>query len=145
MSDTKISEAAVEAAWTARAHALASGEVIRPDWMRAALEAALPYLHPQPAELAEQQGVQEPVAWKYRAPGVSFWRVSFHKPVNSEWECEPLYAAPPAQGIDLGQFREAVAYWLNMSRARFGKGGEHSAKEAERLLALIDQRDKEVE
>ncbi|KOE97271.1 hypothetical protein [Stenotrophomonas geniculata] len=53
------------------------------------------------ADLAARQPVGEPVAWKYRAPGVSFWRVSFRKPVNAEWECEPLYAAPPAQAVDL--------------------------------------------
>lgn len=56
--------------------------------------------------LAARQPVGEPVAWKYRAPGVSFWRVSFRKPVNPEWECEPLYAAPPAQAVDLGEMPE---------------------------------------
>lgn len=39
---------------------------------------------------------QEAVAWKYRAPGKSFWRVSFNKPVSPDWEALPLYAAPVA-------------------------------------------------
>lgn len=57
MSDTKISEAAVEAAHAAYwAHPDDSGED-RP-CIRAAIAAALPHLHPQPAELAEQQGVE---------------------------------------------------------------------------------------
>lgn len=64
----------------------------------------------QAALAARQPGAQEPIAWKYRAPGNSFWRVSLHKPVSRpEWECEPLYAAPPAQGIDLGQIVEQIA------------------------------------
>jgi hypothetical protein len=72
MSDTKISDAAVEAAQRA-IYFSASPEATEADyvrdaldepddaedvkaWMRAALEAALPHLHPQPAELAEQKG-----------------------------------------------------------------------------------------
>lgn len=53
MSDTKISEAAVEAAEVAF-----SGKEGWPSdmQMRAALEAALPHLHPQPAELAFDVG-----------------------------------------------------------------------------------------
>ena len=73
------------------------------------------------AALAARQPVGGPVAWKYRAPGVSFWRVSFRKPVNPEWECEPLYAAP-AQAVDLGQIWQqafddtAHSYRRNKSR-----------------------------
>lgn len=56
---------------------------------------------PSMSHFAAGQPVGEPVAWKYRAPGVSFWRVSFRKPVNPEWECEPLYAAQTEQVVDL--------------------------------------------
>lgn len=65
MSDNKISDALVKIANDAQqdffdAHKLSeffcSGHY-HEESMRAALEAALPHLHPQPAELAEQQGV----------------------------------------------------------------------------------------
>lgn len=100
MGDNKISEEMVRAAWTARAHCIANSPTPRPDYMRAALEAAFAHLqgeavpvawliqrnghtvacmsskpgslqaaddevvvpvfdHPQPAELAEQQGVTD--------------------------------------------------------------------------------------
>lgn len=52
MSDTKISEAAVEAAFQAY---IDHDDTVESS-IRAALAAALPHLHPQPAELAEQQG-----------------------------------------------------------------------------------------
>jgi len=52
--NTKISEAAVEAAFQAYINHDDTVETS----IRAALVAALPHLHPQPAELAEQQGVE---------------------------------------------------------------------------------------
>lgn len=60
MSDTKISEAAVEAA--ARAYGCAPQSCDGNEAMNIALTAALPHLHPQPAELAEQQGVDPSIA-----------------------------------------------------------------------------------
>ena len=52
-------------------------------------------------------------------------------------------AAPPAQGIDLGQFRQAVVHWYaDADNANTNPGWVRD--EADRLLALIDQRD-EVE
>lgn len=62
-----------------------------------------------------------------------------------------LYAAPTEQGIDLGQFRNAVKFWRR-ERARMAAcNNTHTpemesspaddVKEADRLLALIDQRD----
>lgn len=51
----------------------------------------------------------------------------------------PLYAAPPAQGVDLGQFRPAVEAALRHS-SPYGLAREN----LNRLLALIDQRDGEV-
>lgn len=56
----------------------------------------------------------------------------------------PLYAAPPAQGIGLGQFREAVQaqFWLKVSEARRSSMADLRIKEADaeriRLLAIID-------
>ncbi len=52
----------------------------------------------------------------------------------------PLYAAPPAQAVDLGQFREAVAYAARS--ADFATHVEIGTKLRE-LLALIDQHTKE--
>lgn len=61
---------------------------------------------------------------------------------------EALWAAVPAQVVDLGQFREAVsAWWSECSRKRMNSIGgpahiqdyaELACKEADRLLALID-------
>lgn len=98
------------------------------------------------ALLAARQPVGEAVAWKYRAPGVSFWRVSFRKPVNAEWECEPLYAAPPAQAVDLdlGQFRRPIEEWRSDMEKWVKEHGDYDGvfakdiAEANRLLALID-------
>ena len=38
----------------------------------------------------------EPAAWKYRAPGKNFWRVTLDSRINPEWERIPLYAAQTA-------------------------------------------------
>lgn len=59
----------------------------------------------------------------------------------------PLYAAPTAQAVDLGQFREAIAEWrsnwANYGRTMTSAGRDTSkarrnVDEADRLLALID-------
>lgn len=60
MSDTKISDAAVEAASASMEATKNSLEMTPLDRIRLMLTAALPHLHPQPAELAEQQGVELP-------------------------------------------------------------------------------------
>lgn len=52
---------------------------------------------------ARQPGVQEPVAWRYHAEGdATKWYYSDTASLLGLYQ--PLYAAPPAQGIDLGQF-----------------------------------------
>lgn len=56
MSDTKISEAAVEAASTSMEATKNSIEMTPLDRIGLMLAAALPHLHPQPAELAEPSG-----------------------------------------------------------------------------------------
>jgi len=49
-------------------------------------------------------------------------------------------AAPPAQGIDLGQLRQAVVHWYaDADNANTNPGWVRA--EADRLLALIDHRD----
>lgn len=69
MSDTKISDAAVEAFDRAYYQAWRESTILSPgrtlsfhirEANRAGLTAALPHLHPQPAELAEQQGFELP-------------------------------------------------------------------------------------
>lgn len=65
-----------------------------------------------------------------------------------------VYAAPPAQGVDLGQFRPAVEAYLSQCKHtasqgydRLGpKGTTANAKateDAQRLMRLIDQHDGE--
>lgn len=55
------------------------------------------------------------------------------------------YAAPPAQGIDLGQFREAVVFQRDSFKlyAEYTDKPEYNRiiKKCEHLLALIDKRD----
>lgn len=57
---------------------------------------------------------------------------------------KPLYAAPPAQAVDLGQFREAVhaQFFLKVSEARKTSMADVRIAEADaernRLLAVID-------
>lgn len=74
MSEAKISEAAVDSFERAYYHAWRESTISFPQRTisshvrqanRAALEAALPHLHPQPAELAKQQGdaVAEALQW----------------------------------------------------------------------------------
>lgn len=107
--------------------------------------------------LAASQLVGEPVAW------VSPEQLEAHAdPLRGEGGhylptrktaagkfTQPLYAAPPAQVVDLEQFREAVAEWRS-NWASYGRtmtsAGRDTSKarrnvdEADRLLALIDSK-----
>jgi hypothetical protein len=60
MSDTKISDAAIDAGARvladARGHGMREKAVVLAERV---IAAALPHIHPQPAELVEQQGVRE--------------------------------------------------------------------------------------
>lgn len=47
------------------------------------------------AELAALKGGREAVAWRYRHSEQERWHVG--DAPKSWWECQPLYAAPPAQ------------------------------------------------
>lgn len=53
-----------------------------------------------------------------------------------------VYSAPPAQAVDLGQFREAVKHWRRDLVSDYAGGhindGGTAMAEADRLLALID-------
>ncbi|GAB2314443.1 hypothetical protein [Stenotrophomonas geniculata] len=54
------------------------------------------------------------------------------------------YAAPPAQAVDLGQFRQPVQDWLDDAQASMEEHGDYDGvfgyaiEEGTRLLALID-------
>lgn len=81
---------------------------------------------------------QEPVAWRYLNEKSKSWNTTTSEVVaglmrDSGRGVEPLYTAPPAQAVDLGQFREAVRY---SSRALPHKD---LAEKMTELLALIDQ------
>ncbi|MEG0181977.1 MAG: hypothetical protein RR704_00775 [Stenotrophomonas sp.] len=54
---------------------------------------------------------------------------------------ERLGTAPPAQGIDLGQFWEPVMFWAAQVKHHYSSAEANKKQlEADRLLALIDQR-----
>lgn len=236
MSEAKISEAAVEAACHVVYH---SYKHCSPGYkaecraeMRAALAAAIPHLHPQPAELAEQQrdvlanlaakiasyvdfadtlaatgkqqvgvvqgdapteemdeihqiafeiggddeggyqftaedleqfvrtltarqpGEQEPTAWliEWESGVTALTKDASEAEAHREYKnCTvvPVYAAPPAQGIDLGQLPDgwslrtlATCYQLSDGNQVVGNFvGPDAKKNAALVAALIDQRE----
>ncbi|HGM4887656.1 TPA: hypothetical protein ACKPX2_000640 [Stenotrophomonas maltophilia] len=89
--------------------------------------------------LAARQPVGEPVGYRWRHSANEAWQYSS---VPCGWEYEPLYAASPAQAVDLGQFRPAVELmeWQERGHAHpdFPEGNPEKHAEALRLLALID-------
>lgn len=101
----------------------------------------------QAALAARQPGAQEPVAvvgpdftllWAGSGP------IALIVERHGLKRGSLLYAAPPAQGIDLGQFREAVE--AQHAALMSSWCGDPETKDAadqqrDRLLALIDQRD----
>lgn len=97
-------------------------------------------LGPAPSQDSTHQPVlQEPVAWisRIRCVGAEYGKEIYGKlPVQSlnplYYEHIPLYAAPPAQAVDLGQFRRAVR-WAVVNAVT-----EDFKNYAEGLLALID-------
>lgn len=73
------------------------------------------------------------VAWYWPSTGVVCSAEAVSRDRAPTDNAMPLYAAPPAQAVDLGQFREAVRY---SSRALPHKD---LAEKMTELLALIDQ------
>ncbi len=68
-------------------------------------------------------------------------------PELGTYRVKPFYSAPPAQGIDLGQFREPVNYWRahhkKWATDRFATMGrkiesERIVRRADNMLAMID-------
>lgn len=104
---------------------------------------------------ARQPGAQAPIAWgvRYKRTGLfldlvvrttaAAERVEASAGFSDNKEIVPFYAAPPAQGIDLGQFRAAVAMyeWAHRGLATHSEKLRAEHQDAVRLLALIDQRD----
>jgi len=63
-------------------------------------------LRPKPdAPTDRQPGAQEPIGYRWRHSAGEKWQYS---DVPCGWEHEPLYAAPPAQGIDQAPLRSAL-------------------------------------
>ncbi|MGE8247322.1 MAG: hypothetical protein ACN6RA_15005 [Stenotrophomonas maltophilia] len=100
-------------------------------------------------EDADELYWQEMRAWNPEAPEGE-WRLAWKGDTEDgpyAWFVRPMAlrqeaVAPPAQGIDLGQFNALAA----LANAVFHHGDESPMKngvfaEAERLLVLIDQRD----
>lgn len=92
---------------------------------------------------AARQPVGEPVAWRYHAEGDSTkWYYSDTESLLGLYQ--PLYAAPQAQAVDLGQFRQPVQDWLDDAQASMEEHGDYDGvfgyaiEEGTRLLALID-------
>ncbi|MFI8572072.1 hypothetical protein ACIGEO_11190 [Stenotrophomonas bentonitica] len=133
-----------------------------------ALESAMPYLETlhsivggeartsvwrciergRAALAARQPGAQVPVGYLftddpavYAMPGSGFHPGK--EPPADAINVVPLYDAPPAQGIDLGQLRDLASDLLDSARfadysPEMTSVGESAGR---RLLALIDQRD----
>ncbi len=114
-----------------------------------AVSAALPLLEAgnPVSELAEQQGVREKFeAWLLTHTDHNLFENYELKIMWEAWQ-----AARQPEGIDLGQFRPAaLAYWSECKGQQMNAVGgpfaqqnaaAEKVKEAERLLALIDQRD----
>ncbi|OFS93136.1 hypothetical protein HMPREF3113_10330 [Stenotrophomonas sp. HMSC10F06] len=89
---------------------------------------------------ARQPGAQEPVGEVYQGSARNPQaRLSKPLPIGAL-----LYAAPPAQGIDLGQLRALAEQWKQLEYP-FSYEGQQAQRAADAcradLLALIDQRD----
>ncbi|HEL5053052.1 TPA: hypothetical protein UOA92_000819 [Stenotrophomonas maltophilia] len=87
---------------------------------------------------------QEPLAWlvhwsdmPLESPEVtrSASRISEVSALTNPPRIVPLYAAPPAQAVDLGQFRPPVEFFI-----AYTFPGTPSHAEGKRLLALIDSK-----
>ncbi|MCU1138452.1 hypothetical protein [Stenotrophomonas maltophilia] len=94
--------------------------------------------------LAARKPVGEPVGQvRTRADG-GFIAELFPGVADRVSNLAPLYAAPPAQAVDLGQFRPAVELmeWQERGHANpdFPSGDAKKHAEALRLLALIDSK-----
>lgn len=110
----------------------------------------------------EQLGVdgqpmgQEPVMYQVRPrslPAAEGWREvskrqfddrgEFPGYPETEWERRTLYAGPPAQAVDLEQFRESVEDLRGWAQNQHDERGDTSmldvVKECDRLLTLIDE------
>ncbi|MBH1431039.1 hypothetical protein I5U42_06950 [Stenotrophomonas maltophilia] len=102
---------------------------------------------PNLRHLAARQPVGEPVAEVVEIGGVKRLRVypdaGLHAllqfPVGTRY-----FTAPPAQAVDLGQFRQPVQDWLDDAQASMEEHGDYDGvfgyaiEEGTRLLALID-------
>lgn len=104
----------------------------------------------QAALAARQPGAQEPALFANRwemehgtASGLVAMRAGRHLGIR-EFFTVPLYAAPPAQGIDPGQLRALAEQWKQLEYP-FSYEGNHAQRATDAccadLLALIDQSD----
>lgn len=92
------------------------------------------------AALAARQPVGEPIGWYTDDHLTDRSATTYDRTVAERWRAKgwpvsPLYAAPPAQAVDLGQFRQVVI------EARCSYERERwlsDVAECDRLLALID-------
>lgn len=151
-----VTDEMVQAACKVWAETPGQGE----DWMQAALKAALAARQPETshaayhtdkavgrreAELEARQPVGEPVAYiEHFADQLSRVEMTMHG-LQLGIGKHAAYAAPPAQAVDLGRFREPVVQWKvaaeRVIRCKGHAMAEEKVKvrdEAVRLLALID-------
>ena len=104
---------------------------------------------------ARQPGAQVPYAWliEWKNSVTALTKVASEAEAHSDYKnCTvvPVYTAPPAQGIDLEQFRTQVAELLRMEfdlevadpeDHRHDDGASEAERIASKIAALIDQRD----
>lgn len=110
-----------------------------------------------PAQAADSQPVGEPVAWPNECsrtvPEALRFLANHARPSGGEdrfnslhlmqlaaeierMASKPLYTAPPAQAVDLGQFRELAQKWAD--KADFAPSPMTARSCSQQLLALID-------
>ncbi|WP_459018023.1 hypothetical protein [Stenotrophomonas sp. PSU_St142] len=95
------------------------------------------------ARLAARQPVGEPIGWYTDDHLTDRSATTYDRTVAERWRAKgwpvsPLYAAPPAQSVDLGQFRASVkGALIRMQQDSDTECAAHK-RELQRLLALID-------
>ncbi|MDH1192482.1 hypothetical protein [Stenotrophomonas sp. GD03958] len=85
--------------------------------------------------LAARQPVGEVIAWHWPSTGVVCSAEAVNRDRAPTDNAVPLYAAPPAQAVDLGQLRALARNWII---GYGGTVGEARRACADELLALID-------
>lgn len=139
--DVLVTDEMVDAACRAYFDTAEDSVAVDHTCMEAALKAALAPRQPVSATGKHSLtiGGEDAVAWMTRHDEPMLYPTFSEAAAYCDDDEPPiqLYAAHPAQAVDLGQFREAIQVWLQ-SAVWWGRHGREKCEEAKRLLALID-------